>query len=277
MRRFGLTIAVVVGMLAMAASASASLVLTIDDLSTAGLDVVVIDDADGGVASLTATVADGYAGDGASSYMGSVGTFTFSFSGGISHPVTGPGAGYIDLNSLLVSGGAGTLVFQLTDTDFDHTLVPSPASMVAGIAGGTQGIVSFTAALDTENNEFGGGSDPDYVISTGPLGPDGFGNFDGGGWLPLPTLTEDYSWTETITVTHTGPGQSTSFNALSEVVPEPASIAIWSLIGLSCAGLGVLRRRRPGTELAGSESRSPWTEENRTAIMQMIDRGRHNG
>jgi len=54
-------------------------------------------------------------------------------------------------------------------------------------------------------------------------------------------------------------------------IPEPASIVIWSLIGgLSWLGLGVWRRRRGS---AGPGPRSPWPEENRIAIRQIVDRG----
>ena len=48
------------------------------------------------------------------------------------------------------------------------------------------------------------------------------------------------------------------------VVPEPASVVVWSVIGAG-AGLGAVRRRR-----------ARWSEENRNAICQIIERGRHN-
>ena len=50
------------------------------------------------------------------------------------------------------------------------------------------------------------------------------------------------------------------------VVPEPASLVIWSVLGAGAIGLGGLRRRK----------RTSWPEENRQAIRQIIDRGRRN-
>ncbi len=54
------------------------------------------------------------------------------------------------------------------------------------------------------------------------------------------------------------------------VVPEPASLAIWSLTaGLSFAGLGSLRRRKNKTV-----DRGRWSDENRQAIVGIIEAGR---
>ena len=53
-------------------------------------------------------------------------------------------------------------------------------------------------------------------------------------------------------------------------VPEPATLAIWSLLGLSGAGMWVVRRRKA----VGGADRVPWSEENRVAICQLIERGR---
>ena len=52
-------------------------------------------------------------------------------------------------------------------------------------------------------------------------------------------------------------------------VPEPASVAIWSLIGLTFAcGLRMARRRR------AAAGRPRWSDQSRQAIHEMIDRGR---
>jgi len=59
------------------------------------------------------------------------------------------------------------------------------------------------------------------------------------------------------------------------VIPEPATIAVWTLLGLCWAGLRVWRRRRKGgpIELTNAEpARRPWTHENRVAIRRMLDR-----
>jgi len=48
-------------------------------------------------------------------------------------------------------------------------------------------------------------------------------------------------------------------------IPEPATLVIWSVLGAG-AGLGAMRRRR----------RARWSDENRNAICQIIEQGRHN-
>ena len=55
---------------------------------------------------------------------------------------------------------------------------------------------------------------------------------------------------------------------MATAVPEPASLIIWGLLGAAGAGLGVWRRRRRGATGA------PWPEENRQAILQIVERGR---
>ena len=63
------------------------------------------------------------------------------------------------------------------------------------------------------------------------------------------------------------------FGSATAVIPEPTTIAVWSLLGLCWAGMGVWRRRgRRGVELDAVRGRQGWTEENRTAIRQMLDR-----
>ena len=105
------------------ANAHALLVLTIDDLSTVGVDAIIVDDVDGGVGTFTtkgfSTSADGSPGDGLVTFNGAVGSFIVNVTTGISKPVIGnPSKGRIDLNSVNVSGSAGTLQLMLTDVDF---------------------------------------------------------------------------------------------------------------------------------------------------------------
>jgi hypothetical protein len=59
-------------------------------------------------------------------------------------------------------------------------------------------------------------------------------------------------------------GKNTQVTFSSAEVPEPATIIIWSLLGASWAGLGIVRRRRHS-----------WTPKARTAIVAMIEHGRN--
>ncbi|MBN2475902.1 MAG: hypothetical protein JXB62_14920 [Pirellulales bacterium] len=65
-------------------------------------------------------------------------------------------------------------------------------------------------------------------------------------------------------------------NVKDDVIPEPASVAIWSLIGLSWIGFGAWRRRRNAMARLGGDGGQPtgWSDANRTAIHQIIERGR---
>ena len=96
--------------------ANAGFVLTLDDLSTAGVDVTVTDaDADGVV-----------------NYNGAVGSFNINVTTGISKPALPDGT--MDLNSVNVSGGDGQLQIMLTDTGFT-----GPVGGFTSSIGGTTG------------------------------------------------------------------------------------------------------------------------------------------
>jgi len=57
------------------------------------------------------------------------------------------------------------------------------------------------------------------------------------------------------------------------LVPEPATIAVWFLLGLCWTGVRVWRRRRNGlAEIDARPVRGRWPESNRVAIRQMLDR-----
>ena len=68
-------------------------VLTLDDLSTAGVDVIVVDNTDGGLGTLTgkgiSTNADGSGTDGVVTFSGGVGSFIVNVTTGISAPMIG--------------------------------------------------------------------------------------------------------------------------------------------------------------------------------------------
>jgi hypothetical protein len=62
----------------------------------------------------------------------------------------------------------------------------------------------------------------------------------------------------------------------NKCVPEPATILIWSLLSLTCGGLGlrVWRRNSLSLEMMGG-TRTPWSDDARRAIHQLIERGRN--
>ena len=70
-------------------------------------------------------------------------------------------------------------------------------------------------------------------------------------------------------------GDQAKYTFISDAIPEPGSLVLWSLLGLgSLIGLPVLRRR--GNSLGGAPAgRHPWSDNTRNSIRKVIERGRH--
>ncbi len=246
-RRVMWMLAVVVGVLAMgSAAAEAAFVLTIDDLGTAGIDVIVVDEFDGAVGTVTtlgaSNSADILGGDGLVGFSGSVGAFVVNVTTGVSKPVIGGGSrARLDLNSVDVSGGAGILEIKLTDTDFVMTYPELQNTFNHLVGGTTDGTIEFYGAADFDNFEFGIGGDGNDVESS--LGPyTGAFSFWNMVVFPEGSITGPFSLTTTALITHTGSGL-TSFDA--EVrIPEPATIVIWSFLGALGVAVTCWRRRK---------------------------------
>ena len=147
--------------------------------------------------------------NGAITFQGDVGSFSFNITTGISKPISGdtyyPS---LDLLSLDVSSSAGgSLTITLTDGGF---IVPNPAwgSYIMNIGGTTSGTVAYSAFYDSS-----------FIGQTGLLSG---GAFSESLSFPYNTNTSPYSLTEKITITHDGAGNS-SLNA-TLTVPEPGTL-----------------------------------------------------
>jgi hypothetical protein len=215
--RHCLAIAFAVGVLVTALPAEAAHKIYLSD----GVNSILIEDQDFGPLAPN-TGADIYDQEGAVSWSGSLGTWILNVTTGLSKPLVGPAR--LDLNSVNVSGGTGTLTIMHTDTDFTYL---GGLSALAAIGGTTRGSVEYKAFFDANNVEFGQGT---LVANFGMTDYDRAGSAFSGTQSSLASLNQPYSLTQIVTIRHSGFAVS-SFNAeLGAVaVPESPSIAVGGL------------------------------------------------
>ena len=180
----------------------------------------------------TSTAAWANANFGTSFYAGAFGAFddvTINARGVES--LGNPWADALDLNSLNVSGGAGTLTVMITETDLSRL----EATWNVGVGGTTDGTVQFQSYIDSSNTAFGLGT---LVSDLGPLNGVDFSASNSGSVAE----SDLYSWTAVATIVHTldNTNQSTSFDYNAKI-PEPSTLA---LLGLGVLGFGFAARRK---------------------------------
>ena len=214
-----------------AAPAMADMVLTINDLATSGIEVIIADGEGAGILTsggLTTTHAD-VSDDGFINFIGGLGVFNINVTTGVSKPNIGPAR--IDLNSINVSSfGTGTIKIGLTDTDFPSFIAPTPWSVINEIGGVAGGTVLSNWTADEGNSEFGTGAIG--LLSTGPFGEGSFSAcMSASGLVGAP-----FSLTNILTITHDDEGDSSSFNSVTEAVPVPGAVLL-GILGLGAVGI----------------------------------------
>lgn len=172
--------------------------------------------------------------DGALIFFGSLGVFDTNVTTGITKPILGSvGQPEMDLNSIQVSSSsAGTIVIEFSETDFSTA---GPILALASIVGGTgDGTVQYETFASLTNTNFA----TDIPISD-TLPQSGLVAFED---LSNVALNGLYSLTMVVTITHTSPGQNSSFNALLQI-PEPG-LSPALLIGALVVTARIATRRR---------------------------------
>ena len=132
--------------------------------------------------------------------------------------------------SLSTSGG-GTLNISFSENDFDPS---SPSNLSLNIHASTTGSMEAVAYFDPNNQLFQG----TMLAAIGPFGP---GAFVGSTSGDLSGITGPYSLTEDVHIVHLGPG-ITVFDENLRVVPEPASLIVFTLGLLGIGWFRVFRR-----------------------------------
>jgi hypothetical protein len=122
----------------------------------------------------------------------------------------------LDLSSLSISGGAGSLTIRLTSTGYSKD--GSNVDYTSGISGSTNGSVSFQSYLDTGNADFG-----EEILLADCSTLTGFVfSCEENGIVQTSSL---YSLTTVATITHSNTGDLTRFD-LGIKVPEPMTLAL---------------------------------------------------
>jgi hypothetical protein len=201
----------------------ATFTLTLDDLTTAGIDVTVVDNGAGDLDSRAGVIG----------YVGAAGSWDLNITGALTAPYEGTfSLPMMDLSTL--SSGKGVLVMKASEIGYT---IPAGSASIALDVGGTinsaGNSASFGVSVDSGNTLFGG-SDLASLSFAPSLG----GAFSGSTSAGFIAGSGPFSITETATLNNAVKG-STSFD-FAVSVPEPFTLIF---LGSCLLGAGMVSRK----------------------------------
>jgi hypothetical protein len=202
---------------------SHALTLTLDDLSVAGVELILADNAAGDLNPNPGIIV----------WTGVIGVWNLNVETAFTYPHQGtPAIPYMHVNSVNTSSNAagGGNQLNIMSSEINYTGLQT---FVLGHGGTTGGTIGFDYWLDPANALFG------QVINIGSFGPYGPGAFSGAGF-GVPAPSAPYSLTLEALITH-GSGVVSSSYDQEITVPEPTTLL---LLGFALLGAGLVRRFR---------------------------------
>jgi hypothetical protein len=207
------------------------LTLAIDDLSTPGIDHIIVDGSPVGTSTALGTSTQLDAApetQGQVSFSGSTARFSFVKVQALSKPFLTSTSPDIQITASFKSSAAGQIVVRATDGCYGVTS-GSPQQLVSPIGGTTAGKVVFKETVDWQNRQFGqSGSTTKTNNYTSPAP----GAFSG---QPSSSFTPAQPWvslTKQVNVSHSRANQLTTLNAGGKILPLVAAAVSQSFVGL---------------------------------------------